>query len=109
MCFGWWVIITHVISCLLNSEEDQSASVSSPILSLLRQPLLMFCFAELFFVAVLITYSRSLCRASAGRVNRGEEEDGCGSVQSALTETGRSRHCPSKCSHSVETRFKISF
>lgn len=38
-----------------------------------------------------------MCRASANTVSRGEEEDGCGSVQSGLTGQGRAIRYPGKC------------
>lgn len=60
------------------------------------------CFGFIF-VTVLITCLLSLCRASAGRAIRGEEEDGCSSVQSELTDRERSLHCPGKCNRSVKT------
>lgn len=43
-----------------------------------------------------------LCKAAAGRVSRGEEEDGCSSVRSEMADWGRSHHSPEICSLPVE-------
>lgn len=46
-------------------------------------------------------------RAFAGTASRGEEEDGCNSVQSELPGQGRSPHCPEKSGHPAKTHHVI--